>query len=198
MRKLQSAMIALFCTGVFAAGLGTGMTFSEFSSFAYMGNADAGPVDMKTDILEYDMSQDLISDQDDDTNQDDGANQNAGANQDNEPSPRENTSLNIFRTNHLPESEEDIVADTTVPHGIIRFQVTYNAAAVKPYVEFSRGEYVTVGSYNVADDFELFMRYKDLFLKDLKARQLHSYGPAGITQIKVLVHPDDRDLLRLR
>lgn len=50
MRKLQSYMIALFCTGVFAAGLGTGITFSEFSSFAYMGDADAGPVDMKTVI----------------------------------------------------------------------------------------------------------------------------------------------------
>ena len=85
MRKLQSAMIALFCTGVFAAGLGTGMTCSEFTSFAYMGNADVEPVDMKTDILEYDMSQD--------------------------------TSLNMFRTNHLPESEEDIVADASVPRG---------------------------------------------------------------------------------
>ena len=57
MRKLQSYMIALFCTGVFAAGLGTGITFSEFSSFTYMGDADAGPVDMKTEILDYDMGQ---------------------------------------------------------------------------------------------------------------------------------------------
>ena len=60
MRKLQSYMIALFCTGVFAAGLGTGITFSEFSSFAYMGDADAGPVDMKTEILDYDMGQSQI------------------------------------------------------------------------------------------------------------------------------------------
>ena len=42
------------------------------------------------------------------------------------------------------------------------------------------------------------MRTKDLFLKDLKARQLHSYRFAGITQIKALVHPEDRDLLRHR
>ena len=41
------------------------------------------------------------------------------------------------------------------------------------------------------------MRNKDLFLKDLKARQIHSYKSAGITQIKVLVHPEDRDMLRL-
>ena len=63
MRKLQSYMIALFCTGVFAAGLGTGITFSEFSSFAYMGDADAGPVDMKTEILDYDMGQSHHSDE---------------------------------------------------------------------------------------------------------------------------------------
>ena len=63
MRKLQSYMIALFCTGVFAAGLGTGITFSEFSSFAYMGDADAGPVDMKTEILDYDMGRSHHSDE---------------------------------------------------------------------------------------------------------------------------------------
>ena len=41
-------MIALFCTGVFAAGLGTGITFSVFSCVASVGDADAGPVDMMT------------------------------------------------------------------------------------------------------------------------------------------------------
>ena len=90
-----------------------------------------------------------------------------------------------------------IVADDSVPRGIIRFQVTYNAAAVRPYVEYSEGSYVGIGSYDISDDFERFMRNKDLFLKDLKARQLHSYKSAGITQIKVLVHPEDRDMLRL-
>ena len=88
-------------------------------------------------------------------------------------------------------------ADDSVPRGIIRFQVTYNAAAVRPYVEYSEGSYVGIGSYDISDDFERFMRNKDLFLKDLKARQLHSYKSAGITQIKVLVHPEDRDMLRL-
>ena len=66
-----------------------------------------------------------------------------------------------------------------------------------PYVEYSEGSYVGIGSYDISDDFERFMRNKDLFLKDLKARQLHSYKSAGITQIKVLVHPEDRDMLRL-
>lgn len=179
MRKLQSYMIALFCTGVFAAGLGTGITFSEFSSFAYMGDADAGPVDMKTEILDYDMGQSHHSDETSD------------------PESPEDTCLDIIRTDRLPESEEDIVADDSVPRGIIRFQVTYNAAAVRPYVEYSEGSYVGIGSYDISDDFERFMRNKDLFLKDLKARQIHSYKSAGITQIKVLVHPEDRDMLRL-
>lgn len=179
MRKLQSYMIALFCTGVFAAGLGTGITFSEFSSFTYMGDADAGPVDMKTERLDYDMGRSHHSDEISD------------------PESPEDTCLDIIRTDRLPESEEDIVADDSVPRGIIRFQVTYNAAAVRPYVEYSEGSYVGIGSYDISDDFERFMRNKDLFLKDLKARQLHSYKSAGITQIKVLVHPEDRDMLRL-
>lgn len=180
MRKLHSYMIALFCTGVFAAGLGTGITFSEFSSFAYMGNADAGPVDMRTETLDYDMGQSYHSEE------------TSG------PESSGDLSLDIIRTNRLPESEEDIVADDSVPRGLLRFQVTYNAASVRPYVEYSKGSYVCIGSDDISDDFELFMRNKDQFLKDLKARQLHSYQPAGITQIKVLVHPDDRELLRLR
>ena len=64
-------------------------------------------------------------------------------------------------------------------------------------MEYSEGSYVGIDSYDISDDFERFMRNKDLFLKDLKARQLHSYKSAGITQIKVLVHPEDRDMLRL-
>ena len=54
-----------------------------------------------------------------------------------------------------------------------------------------------IHSFDIADDFERFRRTKDLLLQDLKARQLHSYKSAGITQIKVLVHPEDRDMLRL-
>lgn len=180
MRKLRSYMIALFCTGVFAAGLGTGITCSEFSSFAYMGNADTDPVDMRTEILEYDMGR------------------SAGSDEVSDPDSPEETSLDIIRINRLPESGEDIVADSSVPRGLIRFQVTYNAAAVRPYVYWEEGSYVGIGSYDISDDFERFMKNKDLFLKDLKVRQIHSYQSEGITRIKVLVHPDDRDMLRLR
>ena len=45
MRRLQKAMIGVFCGGVFLAGLGTGIAVYEVSSFTYMGEKEAGPVD---------------------------------------------------------------------------------------------------------------------------------------------------------
>ncbi|MFR3755577.1 MAG: hypothetical protein ACLTW9_30925 [Enterocloster sp.] len=69
---------------------------------------------MKTEILDYDMGQSHHSEET------------------SELESPEDTCLDIIRTDRLPESEEDIVADDSVPRGIIRFQVTYNAAAVRP------------------------------------------------------------------
>ena len=42
MRRLQKAMIGVFCGGVFLAGLGTGIAVYEVSSFTYMGEKEAG------------------------------------------------------------------------------------------------------------------------------------------------------------
>ena len=53
MRRLQKAMIGVFCGGVFLAGLGTGIAVYEVSSFTYMGEKEAGPVEMKTESFEY-------------------------------------------------------------------------------------------------------------------------------------------------
>ena len=56
MRKLQSYIIALFCTGVFAAGLGTGINiFRVFILYLYAMQMQALLI-AKTEILDYDIS----------------------------------------------------------------------------------------------------------------------------------------------
>lgn len=53
MRNLHKALIAVFCSGVFITGIGTGISFSEFSSFAYSGRTMIGDVKMTTENLDY-------------------------------------------------------------------------------------------------------------------------------------------------
>lgn len=168
MRKLQKIMIAVFCTGVFAAGLGTGVSFSEFSSFAYGGQLELGQLDMKTETFDCALE------------------------------PGGDGKLEILRTNNLIASEDDIVADPSMAPDTIRFIVTYNAAAVQPYVVYSKGEYAGISFYYIDDDFNLFMMNKDQYLKDLKNRQFHSYRTTSVTGLKVTVHPDSRESLIIR
>lgn len=102
----QTAVIydSLFCTGVSPQARHRNNIF-EFHPLP-MGDADAGPVDMKTEILDYDMGQSHHSGR--------HLNWNPGG------------YLSGYYPDRPPESEEDIVADDSVPRGIIRFQVTYN------------------------------------------------------------------------
>lgn len=167
MRKLHKTMIVLFCVGVFTAGLGTGAACSEFSSFAYEGVTEAGPLDMKTDVFDCALE------------------------------PGEDGKITILRLDQLLTSEEDIICDPSVPGDTIRFKVTYNKAAVQPYVEYSKGEYAGISYYYIADDLEILMMNKDRFLKDLKERKFHSYRSTSVTEVKLLVHPDSRDILRI-
>lgn len=53
MRNIHKALIAVFCSGIFITGIGTGIALSEFSSFAYSGKTTIGDVKMVTENLDY-------------------------------------------------------------------------------------------------------------------------------------------------
>ena len=109
MRNLHKALIAVFCSGVFITGIGTGISFSEFSSFAYSGRTMIGDVKMTTENLDYSFQL------------------------------QEEQKLRIYGNyyfhRHSADSTE-ILPDETVPENTIRFQITYNVKAVAPYLRY--------------------------------------------------------------
>lgn len=174
MRNLHKALIAVFCSGVFITGIGTGISFSEFSSFAYSGRTMIGDVKMTTENLDYSFQL------------------------------QEEQKLRIYGNYyfhiHSADSTE-ILPDETVPENTIRFQITYNVKAVAPYLRYSDKEsddpYVGIEFDYLLDDMELFMAGKDQLLEDIKNRQIGSYDTVSVERIRIFVNPASIDLVTM-
>lgn len=160
MRKIQRYMIAIFLGGVFLAGLGTGLAFSEFSSFTYGGETVIGETEMKTENFDYAFE--LEDDE----------------------------KLQVYNYGAYKLSESDIVTTPSVPENTVRFLITYNAMAVKPHLEYSEeNRFIASSYYYINDDLRTFMTCKDQILKDIKNKKIGSYTTRTIDEIKVLVNP---------
>ena len=165
MRNLHKALIAVFCSGI---------SFSEFSSFAYSGRTMIGDVKMTTENLDYSFQL------------------------------QEEQKLRIYGNyyfhRHSADSTE-ILPDETVPENTIRFQITYNVKAVAPYLRYSDKEsddpYVGIEFDYLLDDMELFMAGKDQLLEDIKNRQIGSYDTVSVERIRIFVNPASIDLVTM-
>ncbi len=112
---------------------------------------------------------------------------------------------------------EEIEEDPSVPEGIVRYEVTYNSALVKPYLDYLEydtqeetesaakaapgeetdpaaeepvysGELRLMRSY-FGDDFQIFMENKDEMLNDLKNGKLSSYEVVDVSSVKIRMNP---------
>lgn len=166
MRRLQKAMIGVFCGGVFLAGLGTGIAVYDVSSFTYMGEKEAGPVEMKTESFEYAFE------------------------------PKEEGRFRIGCYGGY-QSEKELVQDPDVPENTVRFLLTYNSKAIRPYLEYGDGDGAWIDYNYISDDFVTFMECKDQIMKDLKERKISSYHTPTIQEFKVLVNPATVDRIEL-
>lgn len=172
MRNIQKVMVAVFCTGVFLTGIGTGVAFSEFSSFDYSGEKTVGNVNVITETLDYTY-------------------------QPSEEGPV--TILNNYYFYRDGRKDARFIKDESVPENTIRFQVTYNERAVSPYLIFSDGEQHADGEYEdpyvgirfdyLQDDLEVFMSCKDQILEDLKERRIGSYRTITVEKVTVSINP---------
>ena len=159
MRRMQKIMIGAFCSGVFLMGLGTGLTVSEASSFVYLGEKDAGLVSMKTEAFDCTFE------------------------------PKEEDKFTIGRFYGDLTLENELLTDPELPENTVRFQVTYNSAAVRPYLENEENEYAAVRYRYIGDDFQTFMECKDQILQELKEGKISSYRTPQVKEIKVFVNP---------
>jgi hypothetical protein len=172
MRNIHKALIAVFCSGIFITGIGTGIALSEFSSFAYSGKTTIGDVKMVTENLDYSFQ--LQEDQ------------------------KLRIYGNYFFYSHSGNPTK-IIPDETVPENTVRFQITYNEQAVSPYLRDSEQEsedpFVGIEFAYLQNDMELFLAGKEQLLDDIKNRRIGSYETVSVDRIRIFVNPASADLV---
>lgn len=171
MRKIQTVMIGIFCTGVLLTGLGTGIAVSEASSFVYMGEREVGPVTMRTDNFDYTYE------------------------------PKEGKKLRLtshfgnIRSAELVMDEN--VPENTVRFQVTYNSSTTRPYLRYEEIEDGEFDWLWVGYEFMSDDFATFMECKDQIVKELKERKISSYQTPSIEDVTILVNPASVDLFEL-
>lgn len=179
MRKIQKILIGTFLGGILLGGIGTGVAFVEYSSFAYAGEKQIGQESLVTKELDFSFH------------------------------PEKGKIKLVYDYWDRKCVEDGPELDETVPEGVVRYVVTYNPKTIEPSLEFESYEeegqgsgtsaeseeekiqgYLLLRNYDISDELEVFMEGKDEFLKELKQRQISSYRVAYVTEIKIQVNPN--------
>ncbi|MCM1156094.1 MAG: hypothetical protein NC314_04845 [Roseburia sp.] len=92
--------------------------------------------------------------------------------------------------------------DSSIPKNTIRFQVTYDAERIEPYVFTAdeTDERIVFSWYWTGhdEDLEFFMEAKDVFLQNLREGKLVSIETEDVMQeLTILVNPADEERVQL-
>lgn len=97
--------------------------------------------------------------------------------------------------------QTEIVTDSKVPEGTVRFQVTYNAEYVAPHAylneEAKEFHFTCRWTGDDEDEIGLLMEAKDLVLQNLKERKIISLDRIELEEVVVLVNPENEKDVRL-
>ena len=208
--KIRIILAGIFVFGVLLGGVGTGIAFVEYSSFAYAGEKTMGEENLVT--RHFDQPFDPAK-------------------------GRVGVEVGWYG---YGDGEGRMVADPSVPENLVRYEVTYNEKAVTPCVVFDEfeeenqdwdeepehtGVQETDESQEAAEvsegpadagssgqeppsgpqdrlqgrvllrvrytgnDFALWMEYKDDFLKELRERKIASYQQVTLADVTIKVNP---------
>lgn len=173
MRKIQKILTGVFLGGVLLGGIGTGVAFVEYSSFAYAGEKQIGQQNLVTRELDFQF----------------------------EAEKGKIRVVHGFWEQSM--TERGIETDENVPEGTIRYLVTYNKNRTEPVLEFEEAEeeekkegkeneqgYLQLCFYDVGNDLEIFLEGKEEFLKELKEKKISYYDVAYVTEVKIKVNPN--------
>lgn len=199
MCKIQKILIGVFVCGVLLGGVGTGIAFVEYSSFAYGGEKKVGEEHLVTRQLDH------IFD------------------------PARGRIAVDADWSWGEYGDCQILADPSVPEHVIRYEVTYNEKEVRPYliydefgeedeedddeseaardgeVEPDSGETrlsqesadipdhiqgrIFLGVRHIGNDFATWMECKEDFLRELKQKRISYYERIGLAGVKIRVNP---------
>lgn len=110
MRKIQKILIGVFIGGVLMGGIGTGIAFVEYSSFAYAGEKTIGGENLVTRQFDHTF----------------------------DPARGRITVDAGWTWEEYGHCQ--LIADESVPENVIRYEVTYNEKAVRPYLIYDEFE----------------------------------------------------------
>lgn len=125
MRKIQKILIGVFIGGVLMGGIGTGIAFVEYSSFAYAGEKTIGGENLVTRQFDHTF----------------------------DPA-RGRITVDAGWTWEEYGSCQ-LIADESVPENVIRYEVTYNEKAVRPYLIYDEFETEDGEGESEEDEFEI-------------------------------------------
>lgn len=171
MCKIQKILIGVFVCGVLLGGVGTGIAFVEYSSFAYGGEKKVGEEHLVTRQLDH------IFD------------------------PARGRIAVDADWSWGEYGDCQILADPSVPEHVIRYEVTYNEKEVRPYLIYDESEEepadipdyiqgrIFLGVRHIGNDFATWMECKEDFLRELKQKRISYYERIGLAGVKIRVNP---------
>lgn len=169
----RKILLIILLIGVLLCGIGVGVTFSEWSSFEYLGEKTMGGKEKKTDTFTEKMN------------------------------GKEGKHMMVYVQSLDPEENAITVETSKkVPEDEIRFIVEYNPNNVKEvHIDKEEMEDQSLVYYispvsSETDSFEMFMNCKDELLENIKEKKFYNYTYDTIQSIKVVVHPSNKDYVK--
>ena len=168
MNRLHKILLGVFCGGVLICGIGPVIEFTEFSELEYGGVKYMGDELMRTERLDVALE----------------------------------SQEEIWQImSYGPDGHQAVLeTDESVPEHTVRFQVTYNADRVEPVIDrYQEDSLIELyWSWLRQDEVGLMMEVKDEVLADLKDGKISSYEAKDVEEVKVLIHPADEAMVRMR
>lgn len=167
-KKLRMIMAGIFCIGVLMGGIGTGIAFSEFSSFAYQpiyASEEAFKTEEFTYFIKPEDSEKIWIDR--------YYGESRYKIEENESLSEETIKMSVAYNSDL--CEPDFIAYTDDDEeSRLRIHINY-----------------------IGNDLSNFMKYKDIILEGIRNRELRDYQEDYIKEISIQVNPAIRSRLFL-
>lgn len=164
---VRKIMAIIVCAGIFITGIGTGISFLEYSSLEYGGKQMLYEGESITDVFTLDFNKDVIGEM-----------------------------LTINDHTYSASCKIEVLSDPNLSQNEIVFEITYQKGSGRPIIEKHKAEenvyIIKQENENAKSEFEIFMDYKSHFLKDIKNGMISEYIRENRWDCNIKVSPENR------
>lgn len=206
--SLRKILVILFCIGFVLLGIGVGVSFIEYSSFEYLGKKEIGGDESTTKTLTEDLYRGVNGD---------GkvyihsywASENKVTIQTSKEIPKNQIQFIIeYNPNNVKDvvvNYEEMLANDPYYEGYYDAyygDVEYSETnwSEETAEESPQKSYITYSVTPVSvqeSGWEVFLRYKDEILNNIKKKQFYEYEYPEIKSVTVVVHPSNQKVVSI-